>query len=118
MKLNYITFMVRDIEKTIAFYQNLAGLKIVRRFNPGIGEIVFMANSENETNLEFIHIENTPKVQTSGMIVSFQTDDNLQELREKGIAMGYKPSGIVNLPPKPAHFTLADPDDIEVEFSL
>ena len=46
MKLNYITFMVRDIEKTIDFYQNLAGLKIVRRFNPGMGEIAFMTNAE------------------------------------------------------------------------
>lgn len=118
MKLNYITFMVRDIERTIAFYQNLAGLEIIRRFNPGMGEIAFMADSENETNLEFIQFENVPKVQTSGMTVSFKVDEDLKKLREKVITMGYRPSEIINRPPKPEHFKVSDPDNIEVEFSL
>ncbi len=38
MKLGYITFMVRDIEQTIHFYQELVGLKVVRRFKVGMGE--------------------------------------------------------------------------------
>lgn len=53
MKLGYITFMVRDIERTIEFYEKLAGLKTVRRFNPGMGEIAFLSNGEGETMVEF-----------------------------------------------------------------
>ena len=118
MKLNYITFMVRDIEKTVAFYQELAGLKIIRRFNPGMGEIVFMANSEGETSLEFIQFDNTPKVQATGMTLSFKVDGDLNKLREKAAAMGYVPSEIISQPPKPDHFTVLDADNVEVEFSL
>ena len=46
MKLNHISFMVRDIEKTIDFYQELEdlNLKIIRRFNPGMGENCFIEN--------------------------------------------------------------------------
>lgn len=118
MKLSYITFMVRDIEKTISFYQELAGLKIIKRFNPGMGEIVFMANSEDEINLEFIQFDNVPKVQTSGMTMSFKIDDNLEDLHKRVISMGYQPSQIINEPPKPKHFKVLDNDGIEVEFSL
>lgn len=118
MKLNYITFMVRDIEKTIRFYSEIAGLKILRRFNPGAGEIVFMANAEGETSFEFIQFENAPKVQTKGMTVSFKAEGDLNELRNKTAAMGYEPSDIINKPPKPKHFKVLDPDNVEVEFSL
>lgn len=118
MKLNYITFMVRDLEKTVSFYQELAGLHIVRRFNPGMGEIAFMADAQEATSLEFIQFDHVPKVETSGMTMSFQVNGNLDDIREKAIAMGYAPSEIIDKAPKPAHFTVNDPDGISVEFSL
>lgn len=37
MKLNFIAFMVRNLENSVMFYQNLAGLQVVRRLNPGLG---------------------------------------------------------------------------------
>ena len=116
MKLNYITFMVRDIEKTIAFYQTLAGLKIIRRFNPGLGEIAFMA--DGETELEFIQFPDVPKVQATGMTLSFKVEGDLSELWKQAASMGYEPSEIVNQPPKPLHFNVFDPDGIDVEFGL
>lgn len=116
MKLNYITFMVRDIEKTIVFYQTLAGLKIMRRFNPGMGEIVFMA--DGETELEFIQFAGVPKVQASGLTMSFKVEGDLSKLWKRAASMGYGPSEIVNQPPKPAHFHVFDPDGIDVEFGL
>ena len=118
MKLNYITFMARDIEKTIEFYTKIAELKIVRRFNPGAGEIVFLANSEDETSLEFIQFENMPAAQTKGMTISFKAYKSLDELREIVISLGYNPSEIINESPKPEHFKVLDPNNIEVEFSL
>lgn len=118
MKLNYITFMVRDIEKTIDFYQNFIGLKLIRRFNPGMGEIAFMANSEDETNLEFIQFENVPKVELTGVTFSFKVNENLEELHAIAASKGYNPTNIINHPPKPAHFKVNDPDSVEVELSL
>lgn len=116
MKLSYITFMVRDIEKTIKFYQQLAGLKVIRRFNPGMGEIAFMA--DGETELEFIQFPDAPKVQATGMTLSFKVEGELLELWKRATSLGYNPSEILNQPPKPAHFNVCDPDGIDVEFGL
>lgn len=120
MKLNFITIMVRDMEKTIAFYGEMVGLKEVRRFNPGLGEIVFMANDEGETMLEFIQFDNTEKVAAKGMVMSFSAGDNLEQLeklREKAVQLGYNPTEIISQGPKPAYFTVLDPDGLVVEFS-
>ena len=116
MKLNYITVMVRDMDKTISFYRELAGLKIVRRFSPGQSDIALMADAEGDTALEFIFNAEAEKAAARGLTLSFQARGALEALREKALAMGYSPTGIINQPPKPPHFWLADPDGIRVEF--
>lgn len=118
MKLCRFTFMVRDLERSAAFYQDLAGLRVLRRFNPGPGEIVFLANGEGETMLELIQFDSAEKVRTQGMVMSFAAEGALEPLREKAAALGYSPSAIIDWKPKPPHFTVADPDGIRVEFSL
>lgn len=118
MKLNYITFMVRDVEKSVVFYQNLAGLSVMNRMNPGAGEIVFLANEKGETMLELIEFEGVEKVSARGMVMSFSAKSDLEALREKAISLGYSPSEILTKGPKPRHFTVADPDEIVVEFSV
>lgn len=118
MKLNFITLMIRDIEKSTAFYQGLAGLHVVRRFNPGKGEIVFLANAEGETMLELIQFDDAEKVSAKGMIMSFLVRDDLSKLREDAVKLGYHPSEIIRGGAKPEHFTIADPDGIIVEFSV
>ena len=52
MKLNYITMLVRDIEKSIDFYQRAVEMHVVRRFHPEIGRIVFMSDAEESITLE------------------------------------------------------------------
>ena len=118
MKLSYITFMVRDIQKTVSFYRDLVGLKIVRQFNPGRGEIVFMSNGDGETMLEFVQSPDVPKVSTVGLTLSFQSTEALEALRQKAVDLGYAPSELINHPPKPTHFTVPDPDGVCVEFSM
>lgn len=118
MKLNYITFMVRDIEKSVAFYQDLVGLQIMNRINIEAGEIVFLANEKGETMLELIQFEGVEKVVTKGMVMSYYVKGELEELREKAITLGYSPSEIITRGPKPKHFTVVDPDEIVVEFGI
>lgn len=118
MKLNYITIMVRDLEKSIDFYQNLVGLQVVRRFQPNDADIAFMNNHDNETMLELIHIDNAKKVSTEGMVMSFCAGTQLTQMREKAIALGYQPTEIIDHQPKPKYFRLNDPDGIVVEFSI
>lgn len=118
MKTNYLTFMIKDIEKSIAFYQELAGLRILKRFNPGRGEIAFLGNAEGETMLELIQFDDAEKVQIKGMVMSFVCADDLSELRTKAESLGYCPSPLISEGKKPMHFTVPDPDGILVEFSM
>lgn len=116
MKLNYLTIIVRDLERSLDFYQKLAGLQLVRRFNPGIGEIAFLSNGEGETMLELIQSEHMEPVYVKGMVLSFRAENPLAELREAAQNLGYVPTEILSGGPKPDHFTVQDPDGIVVEF--
>ena len=116
MKLNFITFMVQDIEKSVTFYRELAGLQVVRKLSPPRGEIVFMADTQGDTMLEFIAFANTETVAAKGMAVCFTAEGALEDLRSKAIALGYHPSEIIAQGPKPKFFSVKDPDGIVVEF--
>lgn len=118
MKLSYITFMIRNIEKSIKFYEEIAELRVLNRFNPGMGEIAFLANEEGETMLELIQFDEVEKVSTKGMVISFQAGEQLEKLRKKVIELGYCPSEIIEKGTKPKYFTVPDPDGIIVEFSI
>lgn len=118
MKLHYLTIMVRDVEASLKFYQEVAGLQVVRRFNPGMGEIVFLANDENETMLELIQFDDVEKVSIKGMVMSFEAGDKLETVRTKAIGLGYEPTEIIIHPTKPKYFRVSDPDGIIVEFSI
>ena len=117
MKLNYITIMVRDLEKSLDFYCGLISIKILRELKPPQGRIVFAADGEGDTMLELIQFDQAEKVRAEGMVISFLSKEPLEKLREKAIEMGYQPSDILSQPPKPPHFTVADPDGLTVEIS-
>ena len=116
MKLNRITIMIRDMDKTIAFYRELAELKIVHRFRPGASDIALMTDAEGATGLEFIQNAEAEKVTARGLVFRFQARGELEALRKKAFDMGYSPTEILNSPPKPPYFMLSDPDGIRVEF--
>ena len=117
MKVNYITIMVRDIEKSLNFYCSLISLKPIKELNPPQGKIVFLADRQGDTMLELIQFEQTEKVTSTGMVFSFIADKPLTELKEQAQAMGYLTSDILSEPPKPAHFTVSDPDGLIIEIS-
>ena len=117
MKLNYITIMVRDLKKSLDFYCGLISLKPIKELNPPQGRIVFLANQQGDTMLELIQFEQAEKVTSTGMVFSFLAKKPLAELKEQSEAMGYLTSDIVSEPPKPAHFTVTDPDGLVIEIS-
>ena len=117
MKLNFITIMVRSMEKSLTFYQELVGLQEVRHMSLEQGEIVFLANGKEETKLELIEFKDREKVQVKGMVMSYLAKEPLEMLREKAIMLGGSPSDIIKQGPKPRHFTVEDPDGITVEFT-
>ena len=117
MKLNYITLMVGNLEQSLDFYGGLLGLQTLRRFTIPQGAIAFVADKKGDTMLELIQSEQAEPVRASGMVLSFLADRPLAELRERAVAMGYPATAMVSQPPKPAHFTVTDPNGLRVELS-
>lgn len=116
MKLDFITFRIRDLDKSIAFYEQMAGLKQVRRFKAGPGEIAFMGNTEGETAIELINFPNETKFTPTAMVMSFDAPGDLKALRQKALTLGLAPTEIITGGPEPVNFKVADPDGIMVEF--
>lgn len=95
MKLNYITFMVRDLEKSISFYKRVIGLTVIKELEVPKGKIAFFNNKDGETMLELIEFSDAIKVSVEGMTVSFVTEkDRLLSVRETAISEGFMPSEI------------------------
>lgn len=117
VKLNYITIMVRNLEKSLDFYEKLISLKPLREMDHPQEKIVFLANQQGETMLELIQFDKAEKVTARGMVIGFVADRSLAALKEQAQVMGYQPSEIVSRPPKPAFFTMTDPDGLIVEIA-
>lgn len=112
------SLFVRDMERSLAFYRELAGMKVVNQFHPSRGEIVFLANEEGETMLELIHFDSHEKIATNkGMLMTFAVKENdLAAIREKAIAMGFDPAEIVTDGPETPNFKVKDPDGVVIKF--
>lgn len=117
MKLNYITIMVRNLEKSLEFYKELALLNVVNQIELPIGKINFLSDGKDSTMLELIEFKNDEKVETKGMVMSFLVTEALENVHSKAVKLGYHPSDIINQDPKPKHFIVKDPDGIIIEFS-
>lgn len=117
MRLQYITIMVRDIEKSLDFYEGLTELKIARRLNTGNCEIAFLENREGEAMIELVQLEGV-SAEVRGLTLSFSAGDGLDSVWEKACAMGYIPGEIYGEGPKPRYFQLSDPDGVTVEFTV
>lgn len=51
-----VTLRVRNLEKSIQFYETITELVISRRFQSGPAEIAFMTNGNGETEIELLYI--------------------------------------------------------------
>lgn len=91
-------------------------MKVIKRFNPGPGEIVFLANQKGETMIELIDFSEE-KVWVKGMVMSYEIEESLETYHDKAMALGYEATEIVDCQPKPRYFRVMAPDGIVVEFS-
>ncbi|MGE5626625.1 MAG: VOC family protein [Solirubrobacterales bacterium] len=116
MKFCWTTIMVRDIEASLKFYNEIIGLNVCSRFKAGPGvEIVFLG--EGETKVELIHNEQLIDINFGKDIsLGFEVDsldDAMIFVKEKGI-------DIISGPFQPnSHtkfFYVLDPDGLKVQF--
>ena len=118
MKFLWTTIYVKNLEESIAFYSNLLGLQIVRRFPAGPGiEIAFMGNGiDNETLVELLADSNNNAVNYSEFIsIGFAVDSletMLDMVKRENISIHTGPFET----PASKFFCIKDPNGLNVQF--
>ena len=112
MIMQHVTVRVRDVEKSVRFYEEFAGLHVTRRLPTGP---VFLSAGEGECSMELIQSDVT--YAGSGISVGFHVDD-VDAQREKLLAAGYEPTPITSPNPSVRFFFVNDPDGLQVQFII
>jgi lactoylglutathione lyase len=115
MHLYQLIMRVRDIEKSVKFYEEFIGLKILKRISQAEWELAFLADQEGATQIELVCMPDGVKVETKGLTFCFQTED-LDGVRKQAQEWGLNPSEIRNPDPENRYFYVYDPDGNSVEF--
>ena len=116
MKFLWTTLTVTNMDASLAFYQEIVGLKLQRRYAAGPGmEIAFLG--EGETQVELIKADVKPSVAIGKDIsMGFQVDSldrMLEFVHSKGVAIAVSP---VQPNPHIRFFYVEDPDGVRVQF--
>ena len=115
MKLRHIAIRVKDIEKSIKFYEEIAGLKVARRISSPPAELAFMTTEEGQVEIELVNIANTPSFEGKGWFICFETD-NLSPIYSLASERGLNPSQIQDPGDGTKYFYVYDPDGVSVQF--
>lgn len=116
MKFCWTTIMVRNLEESLKFYQEIVGLSVDRRFKAGPGrEIAFLG--DGETKVELIHDEALKEV-TIGKDISLgfevkSLDEMMEYVKTKGLAIH---SGPIQPNPHIKFFYVLDPNGAQIQF--
>ena len=116
MKFCWTTINVTNMEESLAFYQEIVGLPLMRRFPAGPGmEIAFLG--DGETQVELIASASTAEVKIGtdislGFIIE-SLEDMLDFVQTKSIAVY---SGPHQPNPQTRFFYILDPNGLKIQF--
>ena len=118
MKLLWTTLYVKNLDDAIAFYTDLAGLQLQRRFPAGPGiEIAFMGNgTDNETLVELLADSSKTTVQFGEFISIGFAVDSVDAMLHKISSAGIPVHGGPVETPAMKYFTVKDPNGLNVQF--
>lgn len=112
----WTTIQVADLDRSIAFYRDVVGLPLARRFGgAGGAELAFLG--EGPTQVELIAVAGRmPSGRVDGVTLGFEVaslDERMAHCAAKGVPVERGP-----LSPNPAmrFFYVRDPDGVEVQF--
>ena len=118
MKFLWTTIYVKNLDESIAFYSNLLGLQVTKRFPAGPGmEIAFMGNgTNNETLVELLADSNNSIFNYSEFIsIGFAVDSvdaMLDTVKSKNISVHNGPFET----PGSKYFCIKDPNGLNIQF--
>lgn len=116
MKFCWTTLMVKDLEESLKFYQEIVGLSVDRRFKAGPGvEIAFLG--DGETKVELMCSEASKEV-SFGQDISLgfevnSVDEMMALVKEKGIDIH---GGPFQPNPHTKFFFVLDPNGLKIQF--
>lgn len=114
MRFLWTTIHVTNLDRSIAFYGDLLGLQVKRRYAVGALELAFLGyERQGETELELIYTE-VPQAFTDSVSIGFEVEslDAMQKtLEEKGIDL----SGGPFVGDGHAFIFVKDPDGMNVQ---
>jgi lactoylglutathione lyase len=107
--------MVKNMEESLKFYKEIAGLTIERKFQAGPGiEIAFLG--DGETKVELIHNTNLEEINLGKDIsLGFQVnsvDEMMTFVKEKGVDIH---SGPFQPNPNIKYFYILDPNGLKIQ---
>jgi len=118
MQFCHVTLAVKDVDISLRFYQDIAKLKLNKRFSVGTNiEIALLGDvAEIELISGSMGIYRNGESKGNGVSIGFLTDsleNTIALLREQG----YKTDGAIISPNPSARFVLADdPDGYTIQF--
>lgn len=115
MRIHHLSVRVKDLEKSLRFYEMVAGLVPAEHIMDGPAEIVFMQDMEGVPQIELVHVPEDGTVETTGMFICFGADD-LELVHQMATLQGMGPSEIRQPQADIKYFYVYDPDGVLVQF--
>lgn len=119
-KMLHTCIRVKDLDKSLKFYDEALGLKETRRkeFPEYKFSLVYLAHEGCDYEVELTYNYDVEKPYDLGNGYSHIAVgvDNLEEMREKHIALGYEVTDFKGLPgQQPNYYFVTDPDGYKIE---
>ena len=115
MNYCWTTFYVKDLQRSVSFYQEVLGLEIRSKFHTGDATEIVMLGKENATLVELVCNQKLV-VSTSCLSMGFEVEGTLEEtmeqLKQKGIPVIRGPISPV---PSMNFLFIKDPDGVEIQ---
>ncbi|MBP1926042.1 lactoylglutathione lyase [Sedimentibacter acidaminivorans] len=117
MKFLWTTIIVKDMEESIKFYEEVVGLKVVDKISAGPDmNITFLG--EGETKIELICSEKLKNMDPGNAVtLGFEVDsldDMIDFINKRGISIK---TGPVQPNPSLKYFIIHDPNGIKIQFA-
>ena len=116
MKLCWVTLYVKDMQKSVEFYEEVVGLEVQRTFSIGASKhFTFLSNGETE--IELIQDDKDEAI-NMGTSISFgfnveSVEEKIQFIKENGLEVH---GGPFSPNPSMIFFYILDPDRLKIQF--
>lgn len=115
MYFSHVTLLVKNLEESLQFYQEVIGLPVKRRFSPTPGlEIVFLGNGETE--IELISDQTKSDIDYGQAVSLGFAVQSLEEAADYMKGRGLEIGQIFSPSPQVHYFYISDPNGLRIQF--